>query len=314
MPADVTIIIPTYQGSRWLKDTLPAIRRQTYAGRVDILAVDSSSTDGTADLLQQHGATVITIPQSDFTHGYARNLAVKHAKTDVVVFMSQDVLPVGEDWLAGLVALLDAHEVGAAYVRQLPRPNATALESFFHQEMYPPQNRRFAMEPGATVTLDKIFFSNVCSVARRDLCLRFPFPEDLIMSEDQAFAKALLQAGYQTYYSADVTVIHSHHYGLRELFSRNFDSAYSLKGIAHDTLSSTASAGIRFIAREARYLIKQRRWLSLPYMVLYELARISGRLLGGQADRLPQWLRVRLSMHSGFWTNTLSTNNASTVE
>ena len=302
MSTDITIIIPTYQGFSWLGETLPALRQQKYSGQVTILAVDSGSTDGTVDLLKQFGAKVISITQAQFSHGYARNLAVKNAATPLVVFMSQDVLPVGTDWLEKLVALLDDPAVGAAHVRQLPRPGATPLETFFQQELYPPKNKRLTWKPGERMTLSKMFFSNVCSVARRELCLRFPFPEDIIMSEDQAFARSLLQAGYQIIYSGDITVFHSHHYSLETLFRRNFDSAYSLRGIAADTPVSIALAGVSYIARETAFLVRNGHWLWLFYMPVYEATRTLGRLCGSQADRMSYDLRVKLSLHRRFWS------------
>lgn len=304
MEPDVTIIIPTYQGDRWLRETLPAIRQQAYSGEVTILAVDSASTDGTVEQLRQWGARVIGISQGEFSHGYARNLAVQQASTDILLFMSQDVLPMGAEWLRGMVHLLDDPEIAAAHVRQVPRAGATPLEQFFHQELYPPTSKRYRWQPGQRLTLDRLFFSNVCSITYRELCLRFPFPEDLIMSEDQVFAKALLQAGYETLYSADVRVFHSHQYTLGQLFRRNFDSAYSLRGVTDDTLRSAARDGLRYIAREAAFLVRGGHWGWLAYLPLYEGFRIAGRVLGGAADHLPQRWRMRFSMHRQFWTRT----------
>jgi rhamnosyltransferase len=298
---DLTIVMPTYQGYHWLVDTLPAIRNQEYDGEVHILAVDSSSTDGTPELLKQYDSEVITILQEDFSHGYARNLGVQHAKTEYIVFMSQDALPVGTDWLKNLVAILDDEKIGAAHIQQKPRPNATPLESYFHETMYPDKSKRFTWVEGKPVTLDSLFFSNVCSVTRRSLCLRFPFPENIIMSEDQAFAKNLLQAGYDTYYSGDVAIIHSHHYDLKALFRRHFDSAYSLLDITEDSFSSTAKAGIDYIMGEAWYLFKNRNWGWLMYMPIYELTRIAARLLGARADQLPRRWVLKMSLHRKFW-------------
>jgi rhamnosyltransferase len=299
---NVTIVIPTYQGKSWLADLLPVLRRQEFQGDVEILAVDSGSTDGTVDLLKDFDVTLIEIPNSEFSHGYARNLGVSRARNDVIVFMSQDAMPVDEQWLNDIVHLLDDQRIGAAHVRQLPRSNATPLEEFFHYEMYPPADRHFTWTRGEPMLLDKMFFSNVCSVTYRELCLKHPFPENLIMSEDQIFAKSLLQSGYDTFYSANVKVIHSHHYSLKALFRRNFDSAYSLIGIVDDTLASSAMAGVRFVFREARFLIQRKHWLWLAYLPVYEATRIVSRLLGSYAMRLPTALRVKFSLHRNFWT------------
>ncbi len=294
--------MPVYQGERWLRETLTAVRAQAYPMPVEIVAVDSESTDRTREILAEFGATVIVIPQARFSHGYARNLGVARAQNPIIVFMSQDALPVGENWLAGLVDSLAAPAVGAVYARQVARPDATPLEIFFHESLYPPTSARYKLQPGESVSLARIFFSNVCSAARREVCLAHPFDENLIMSEDQAFAKALLVAGFQTVYNADVQVLHSHHYNLPTLFRRNFDSAWSLRGVSEDTGLSTARQGIDYVGAEIGYVVRARRWRWLAAIPAYEMTRIAGRLLGGSADRLPRRWRIAFSLHRGYWT------------
>jgi rhamnosyltransferase len=301
MAASVSIIIPTYQGAAWLPHTLRAIQQQSYAAPVEIIAIDSESSDGTPQLLAQHGVRVISIPQARFSHGYARNLGVQHATGEVCVFLSQDAQPIGSDWLRTLTAPLADPCLGALYGRQIARPDATPFERFFIQTLYPAQSRCYTWQAGTPFTLDRFFFSNVCSAARREICRTFPFDERLIMSEDQAFAKALLQAGYRTCYCAEAKVLHSHNYTWQALFKRNFDSAYSLRDITHDSFISTARRALGYLRSEALYLLHERQWCWLLRMPLYESARISGRLLGHYADRLPLRWRLRLSLHQQYW-------------
>ena len=70
--------------------------------------------------------------------------------------------------------------------------------------------------------------SNVSAAARRDILLRFPFDEDLIMSEDQQFARDVMKAGYTVVYQPASVVLHSHRYSFVQAFQRYFDSVYSL--------------------------------------------------------------------------------------
>jgi rhamnosyltransferase len=301
MTKPISIIVPTYQGYHWLKATLPAIREQDYAGETTIIAIDSTSTDGSVDLLRTYGTRITQIPQAQFTHGYARNLGVQIATTDLIIFMSQDALPIGKSWLSKLVTLLDDPRIGAAHIRQIARPEATPLEQFFQLEMYPPQSKEFCWDGSAPLYLKDIFFSNVCSITRRELLLKYPFEEDLIMSEDQVFAKNLLKAGFITLYSSDAAVLHSHNYRLGALFRRNFDSAYSLLGVTDDTLRTNFGDGLLFIDREIKYMVQNRHWSTLAYIPIYEAARILGRLFGAKANSLPQWLRLRMSLHKSYW-------------
>ncbi len=305
-PPAVSIVIPTYQGSRYLAETLTAIRAQHYPASVEIIAVDSESTDNTRDLLNQFGAVVLSIPQRTFTHGYSRNVGVRAAQHPLIVFMSQDALPVGVDWLNTLVRALDDSTckpaIGAVYARQIARPDATPLETYFHLTQYPARATRYRLSADENVSLDKIFFSNVCSAAHRDLCLTHPFDEQIIMSEDQAFALSLLKAGFQTRYVPEAQVIYSHPYDLRTLFRRNFDSAYSLRGITQDGWLVTIRKALSFIIGEVGYVIRRGEWRWLLRIPAYEAARISGRLLGRHADRLPIRWRGTLSLHRSYWT------------
>jgi rhamnosyltransferase len=299
--AAVSIIIPTYQGAAYLEATLTALRTQDYPAPIEIIAVDSGSTDGTLELLHHFGVTVLEIPPAQFSHGYSRNLGTRHASHPVLVFMSQDALPTDPAWLCGVVASLDDQQVAAAYVRQLPRPDATPVERFFQAHQYPAESKHYTAQPGEALPLDRIFFSNVCSVTRRQIALAFPFNETLIMSEDQAFAKALLLAGYTTYYNAAVGVIHSHHYSLGTMFRRNFDSAYSLNGICDDNWRNVCSQGVQYVVEEVRFLLRERRWGWLAYVPLYEAARILGRVCGSHAQWLSrQWL-PSFSLNQAYW-------------
>jgi rhamnosyltransferase len=299
----VSIVLPTYQGERYLRETLPAIRAQSYNGTVEIIGLDNESTDQSVALLKQYGATLQTIPRKAFSHGYARNLGVRLAKGDVIIFLSQDALPVGTDWLAQLVEGATQTGVGAVYTRQLARPDATPFERYFHLTLYPAESATYQLDPNSkTPALEQIFFSNVCSAAWREICLAHPFDETLIMSEDQAFARAVLQSGYQTRYLAEVCVIHSHHYDLPTLFRRNFDSAYSLRTITQDNWGGQAGRGLSYIKGEAAYVIQQKRFGWLAFLPIYEAVRIMGRVLGRYAHRLPSRWRTLFSLHRGYWS------------
>ena len=297
----VSIIIPTFQGNAFLSDTLAALQAQCYPAPYEIIAIDSGSTDGTLDLLHHAGVSVIEIPPQNFSHGYSRNLGVRHAKYPVLVFMSQDALPVGTDWLCDMVNSLRDPRVAAAYARQLPRLAATPLEAFSQMYMYSAESKYFSVQPDEALSLDRIFFSNVCSVTRRDIALAFPFNETLIMSEDQAFAKDLLRAGYTTYYNANVCVIHSHQYSLPKLFCRNFDSAYSLRDVTDDAWQGVCSQGLRYLFNEVRYLVRDGEWQWLAYMPFYEAARILGRLCGSHAHLLSRSWLPSFSLNRAYW-------------
>ena len=301
----VSIVMPTYQGAAYLKETLAAVNSQEFAPGFEIVAIDSSSSDGTPKLLREAGARVYSISQAEFGHGKTRNFGVREARGDIIVFLSQDALPVGRDWLQQLVEAVEDPRVGAAFARQLPRPNATPLERYFHNSIYPAKGSVTRLRRGQTLSVSHVFFSNVCSAARREVCLRFPFDESVIMSEDQLFSRDLLQNGLSIVYAPQARVVHSHHYDLRALFKRNFDSGYSLRLFPSEGATKQAGRAISFLSREARYLAREKQFGWLLYLPLYEFVRFFALLSGTQAERLPMRARLACSLHTTYWKRTL---------
>ncbi|HEX9998457.1 MAG TPA: glycosyltransferase family 2 protein [Abditibacterium sp.] len=300
---DVSIVLPTLNGEAHLRELLPAIQAQRGAGEIEIVAIDSSSRDASVSLLKEFGARVFSIASSEFGHGKTRNWGVQLARGEIVVFLSQDALPVGQNWLCELVSPLQNHEVGATFARQLPREGATPFEKHLHFYLYGPRSRKYQWRQGRELELRKLFFSNVCSAARREVCLRFPFDQTRIMSEDQFFARDLLTSGLAIVYNARCEVRHSHSYDLGALFRRNFDSGHSLRDLGNEKWQRRIATALRFWSSAAFYTAGHRHWKWLLFLPLYEATRLVALISGSQAERLPLRWRRALSLHRSFWDN-----------
>ncbi|NCU38313.1 glycosyltransferase, partial [Candidatus Saccharibacteria bacterium] len=99
---NVSVIIPCLNAASMLEALVVSLRGQTRVPD-EILVVDSDSTDGTPRLAQDMGCTVLAIARRDFNHGGTRNLASRHARGDILVFMTQDALPVDSHFLEQLL-------------------------------------------------------------------------------------------------------------------------------------------------------------------------------------------------------------------
>jgi rhamnosyltransferase len=303
MQVRTSIVIPTLQAGRYLPALLAAFDAQPGAEETEILLVDSASEDETPALAAAHPRTrLVPIAREAFTHGYARNLGVRHAAGEIVIFLSQDALPLGNAWQAGMLAPFADPAVGAAFCRQVPHPDANPIEQTFIAYWFPERNRTThgAAENGRNLRFGDVFFSNVCSAARLALLRAHPFDERIIMSEDQQFARDILQAGHDLVYTADVAVRHSHHYSLRQIFQRYFDSAYSLTCIFNHTLSESLQAGRGYLPHEAGTIVTRHpAWI--PYYAAYFLAKGMGVFAGHLAPHMPRrWARA-CSLHKRFW-------------
>lgn len=303
MPTRTSIVIPTLNAGRYLPALFQAFDAQPEAVETEIVLVDSASDDDTATLAEAHPRTrLIPISRVSFTHGYSRNMGVQAATGDVIIFLSQDALPIGADWQAGLLAPFAAPATGAAFCRQIPYPDTNPIEQTFIAYWFPGETRitRGTITQPRELRFLDVFFSNVCSAARRDLLIDHPFDEHIIMSEDQQFARDILRAGHDLVYTAESVVRHSHTYSLKQIFQRYFDSAYSLTAIFDHTMGESVKAGRGYLPHEFRTIVtRYPTWI--PYYVLYFLAKGSGVFAGHLAPYLPRRLARACSMHKRFW-------------
>ncbi len=297
----VSVVIPVLNAAAVLPALLAALDAQRPAPPDEILCVDSLSTDATRTLARAHPRARV-VPLAHFSHGRARNLGLREAAGDTVVFLTQDALPANPDWLAALLAPLADPTVAAAYARQVPRPDAPPTERFFLGYHFPPGAPVRRTRPASgRVGFPDCFFSNVSAAVRRGVALRFPFDETLIMSEDQQFARDLLLAGWAIVYQPASVVVHSHRYSLGTAFRRYFDSVYSLTLLFPDQdLRRSAAMGRRYLRQESAYILR-RHPAFLPYYCLYTLAKTAGALAGHCGSRLPRALARACSLHRYHW-------------
>ncbi|MCS7143304.1 MAG: glycosyltransferase [Aigarchaeota archaeon] len=100
----VSIIIPNYNGRRFLRDCLSSISAIDYpTDRYEVILVDNGSTDDSASYVTEEFPWVKTIRLSA-NHGYpgACNVGAEKAAGDLFVFLNNDTI-VDKSWLRELV-------------------------------------------------------------------------------------------------------------------------------------------------------------------------------------------------------------------
>jgi glycosyltransferase involved in cell wall biosynthesis len=217
--SSVSVVIPTRNGGATLGPLLDAIGRQRMDLPVEIVAVDSSSTDGSDTLLRRRADVFVSIPETSFNHGLTRNLAVERSGGDVVVLTVQDALPNSAECLSNLIAPLRADGgVAASFARQIPRPDAGALtkrnlERWAAASAIPRVATLSGIDEFNALTpmqrLDRCAFDNVCACIRRSVWQQYHFRE-VPIAEDLAWAKEVLLAGHRIAFVPDAVVVHSH--------------------------------------------------------------------------------------------------------
>jgi rhamnosyltransferase len=302
----VSVVIPVKDGGEDLTRCLDAIRSQRLEGLIEIVVVDSGSRDGSLGIARDRGALVHEIPAQSFSHGASRNLGAGLATGEFLVFISQDAYPIADDWLSRLIAPMRSDDqVAGVYGRQLPHDDASPPEVYFLNFLYGSTPRRQLVTGADQLSMDTTMFSNVNSAIRKPIFERFPFVEDIIMSEDQEWSRRVLLSGLQIAYEPAAAVRHSHNYTLTAAFRRFFDSgasssrAYMAGG--RESSRALRNASIDYVRGEFTWLWRSGNGRWIPYAVVYEATKMAGLVAGVNHEHLPLEAKRRLSALPSFW-------------
>ena len=217
-----SVLLLTCNAMPQLAELWQRLAAQELEGGFEVIAIDSESSDGSAEFLAPRVDRLIRIARKSFDHGATRNLGIEAARAERVALLVQDALPASTRWLAELTAPLAEAQVAGAFSRQLPARGASALAR--HQLSgwvgASERPRRVRLEPEAFARLTPIerlhacAFDNVSSCLQRAVWRQHPFPETPI-AEDLAWGKRVLLGGYTIAYAPASAVIHSHDRSLR---------------------------------------------------------------------------------------------------
>jgi rhamnosyltransferase len=307
----ISIVIPVRDGGAGLRRLLEAIHRQRVNDELEMVVVDSGSTDGSQVLARSFGARVHEIAPVEFNHGATRNLGAELACGETIVFTVDDALPRGERWLEALTApLRDENRLAGTYSRQIARDDAPAHQRYYVEFRFGPAPRIQRATSTADLTVGMTLFSNVSSAIRRSVLERFPLPDDVMIAEDLAWCGRVLLAGYEVAYVPESVVRHSHRYTLGSAFRRYFDQGVAAKtSVLREGRSSARAVrgeGLRFVAKELGWLWRAGERRSIPYSVVHELTRYSGFQLGVHHRLIPLPLRRRLSRLPIYWDRSIT--------
>ncbi len=276
----ISLIIPTLNAGPQIEDLLGRISRQDVRP-FEVIVIDSSSSDDTVEAAERSGARTVVIPRRAFNHGKARNTAALKAGGDVLVFMTQDAVPLNNALLASLTAPLLHPDIAAAYGRHVPGPGASPIETFARQFNYPDSPSIKKMDDIVRDGINRVIFSDVCSAVKREAFMEAGMFPEVRANEDMLIALKLILLGYKVAYVPGAEVLHSHDYSLLRQFRRYYNIGSSLKRNPWVLKYAPAEGeGLKFLAGQLRFILKERRLLWLPYVILEAAAKYAGYRTG----------------------------------
>jgi len=205
-----SIIIRAYNEEAHIRRLLKGITEQTVED-VQVILVDSGSTDGTVAAAQEFTVEVVHIAPEEFTFGRSLNQGIAQAKADLVVMASAHVYPVYPDWLEQLLAPFKDKEVGLSYGKQRGARNSHFSEQQLFKHWYPDESSPHQDQP---------FCNNANAAIRLALWQEHHYDEMLPGLEDLEWGKWVQSQGRHIAYVADAEVIHVHNESQKGILNR----------------------------------------------------------------------------------------------
>lgn len=310
MQIEISVIIPTYNAQHYLPTLLEKLKVQTI--EFELLIIDSSSTDKTIEIAQKYTDHIIIIPQSEFDHGGTRTKVAKIASGEIVVFLTQDALPVDNDTIEKIVTVFDDPEIGAAYGRQIPYPETSLFGKHLRNFNYPETSHRRSFKDKDDYGIKTVFLSDSFAAYRKKALKKIGWIKDgLISSEDSYAGAKMLLAEYELAYVAEAEAYHSHSYSIIQEFKRYFDIGvfYNDQAWILEQFGTAEGEGGKYVKSEFHYLLQNHAYLKIPEFFVRNGMKYLGYKLGQNYQYLPQSLITKISMHPLWWEKHTSTRH-----
>lgn len=217
----LSVIIRCYNEEAHIGKLLAGVLAQSLDG-VEIVVVDSGSSDATLSIASRFPVRIVHIPPEQFSFGRSLNLGCQAAGGEILAMASAHVYPVYPDWLERLTAPFENPQVGLTYGKQRGDGRSQFSERQIFASWYPEAGPGEQAHP---------FCNNANAAVRRRLWEEHPYDESLSGLEDVAWAKWALKAGHQIVYVPEAEIIHVHQETPRGVFNRYRREAMAFKRI-----------------------------------------------------------------------------------
>lgn len=299
---ELSVIIPTLNAAGTLKIILESLAVQDHPVSETII-IDSGSTDQTIAIAEYYGTKVITIPPEDFDHGATRNRAASLAKGEILIFITQDAIPLDTLLINNLIKPLADPEVALSYARQIASTSASSAEQFLRLNNYPQKSLLKNKDDIPFLGIKTFFCSNACAAYNhRHFDKLGGFPEPVVCNEDMLFAVKAINKGLKVAYRADAVVAHTHNLSVKQTFKRYFDISASLDHapqVRH--IGAVTTKGFAFLKEELAYIKRKKEYLQLPMSVTVSAAKYLGYKAGQYHSCLPLRLKKYIGSNTLYW-------------
>jgi rhamnosyltransferase len=209
----VSVGILTRNAGKLFGRVVDALSKQFTAWPFEIVILDSGSKDGTDKYAESRGVRVIPYKPAKFRFGTARDTLFDNCRGQVIVTISQDVIPADEHWLSNLVMPILDGRADATTGEQRPAPGEYAFYWDYHGSWMRTVAIQFDKAYG------KVAMSGSNLALRRSTWEKFRFG-DVEAIEDRVMQVKLFQNGCNMMQVKQAVSLHGHDYTWKQLHDR----------------------------------------------------------------------------------------------
>lgn len=219
-----SIVIRCYNEEKHIGKLLFGLSKQNNK-RLQIIVVDSGSTDNTLAIVRRFPVKLIQIRSDEFSFGRSLNRGCAAADEDYIAVASAHVFPIYKNWIDELLAPFEDPRIGLVYGKQQGDHTTKFSERQVFAKWFPDQSMERQNHP---------FCNNANAAIRRELWKKLPYNEDLTGLEDIDWANRVMKLGFHISYNNRAVVTHLHDETFRQIFNRYRREAIALKSIFPD--------------------------------------------------------------------------------
>jgi glycosyltransferase involved in cell wall biosynthesis len=269
--ACISVIIPTLNAGEEFRWLLRKLSEQRGVRCIEVVVIDSGSSDCTVEYARLAGCRVIEIPPLDFTHSYSRNTGAAAASGDYLLFMVQDAYPIGDYWAYAMLIYLQEHadvRLAAVSCAEFGRSDSDAMYDCMIATHYRFLGCSDYDRIGEYIGADRLALqtagqlSDVACLIPRALFNGYQYRGDY--AEDLDLGIRLIKDGYRVAMLASVKVVHSHNRPPYYYLKRSFVDVVFLARMFDDFAYTTVTSLHGLIAGITSVAAYLSAWLREP--------------------------------------------------
>ena len=298
----VTVICPLYKSREYINSLHNSLLMQEDVDLKVVKYILTETGDGVDKIVREMDKAELTVISIDeFSHSLTRERAAMESNSDILVFITQDIIIKDKKWLSKLCKPIYEGKCEAAFSRQIC--DNQSIEKYTRVNNYPKESRIVSKDDVERLGIMTFFFSDAASAVKTDVYKKLNGYDgkDLLTNEDMYLAYKLINNGYRIMYNADAEVIHSHDYKFMQLFKRYFDQGAFLSDNAYLTQYGANGSALKLLKVVAVESLKDKNFKAFFNIIPNFAARFLGNQAGKRYKKMPIEKIKAYSGNVGYW-------------